>query len=254
MTKPVSDGGLGFTFKWNMGWMHDTLAYFALDPVHRRFHHDQLTFAMLYEYSEHFIMPLSHDEVVHLKGSLFRKMPGDEWQKLANLRLLLAYMFTRPGKKLLFMGTELAPWTEWNHDASLDWHLLDDPQRAAFVAFRRRARVALQARTGVLARRPELGRLPLDRRRRSSENSVISYVRRAGDVARGRRAQPHAGAARALSHRCSDGRPVRRAAVERRRAMGWQRLRRFDRVSTRAVAVPRLRAIGRARRCRRSAR
>ncbi len=116
VTTPIRDGGLGFTFKWNMGWMHDTLTYFSLDPVHRRFHHDQLTFAMLYEYSERFIMPLSHDEVVHLKGSLLNKMPGDEWQKLANLRLLLAYMFTRPGKKLLFMGTELAPWTEWNHD------------------------------------------------------------------------------------------------------------------------------------------
>ena len=100
----MSDGGLGFTFKWNMGWMHDTLEYFAHDPIHRRFHHDQLTFAMLYEYSEHFIMPLSHDEVVHLKGSLFRKMPGDEWQRFANLRLLLAYMFTRPGKKLVVHG------------------------------------------------------------------------------------------------------------------------------------------------------
>src|SRR4029077_12176218 len=110
VTNSVNHGGLGFTFKWNMGWMHDTLTYFALDPIHRRFHHDQLTFAMLYEYSERFIMPLSHDEVVHLKGSLLNKMPGDEWQKLANLRLLLAYMFTRPGKKLLFMGMELGTW------------------------------------------------------------------------------------------------------------------------------------------------
>ena len=135
VTKPVAEGGLGFTFKWNMGWMHDTLGYFSKDPIHRRFHHDQLTFAMLYEYTERFIMPLSHDEVVHLKGSLFDKMPGDEWQKLANLRLLLSYMFTRPGKKLLFMGTELAPWNEWNHDTSLDWHLRDDPRRAAFQSF-----------------------------------------------------------------------------------------------------------------------
>ncbi|MEO6879279.1 MAG: 1,4-alpha-glucan branching protein GlgB, partial [Gemmatimonadaceae bacterium] len=127
VTTPVSEGGLGFTFKWNMGWMHDSLSYFGLDPIHRRFHHDQITFAMLYEYSERFIMPLSHDEVVHLKGSLLGKMPGDAWQQLANLRLLLAYMFTRPGKKLLFMGTELAPWTEWNHDTSLDWHLRTDP-------------------------------------------------------------------------------------------------------------------------------
>src|SRR5215218_8676660 len=135
VTTPVNEGGLGFTFKWNMGWMHDTLTYFSLDPIHRRFHHDQLTFAMLYEYNEHFVMPLSHDEVVHLKGSLIQKMPGDEWQKLANLRLLLTYMFTRPGKKLLFMGAELAPWTEWNHEASLDWHLRDEPRRAAFGRF-----------------------------------------------------------------------------------------------------------------------
>src|SRR5207249_7799617 len=135
VTTPVADGGLGFTFKWNMGWMHDTLVYFSKDPVHRRFHHDQLTFAMLYEYSERFVMPLSHDEVVHLKGSLLSKMPGDEWQQLANLRLLLAYMFTRPGKKLLFMGTELAPWTEWNHETSLDWRLRDDARRAALESF-----------------------------------------------------------------------------------------------------------------------
>ncbi|HMA25074.1 MAG TPA: 1,4-alpha-glucan branching protein GlgB, partial [Gemmatimonadaceae bacterium] len=135
VTTPVNEGGLGFTFKWNMGWMNDTLKYFSHDPVHRRFHQDELTFAMLYEYSERFIMPLSHDETVHLKGSLLSKMPGDEWQKLANLRVMLAYMFTRPGKKLLFMGTELAPWTEWNHDASLDWHLRDVPNRAAFGRF-----------------------------------------------------------------------------------------------------------------------
>ena len=131
----IEDGGLGFSFKWNMGWMHDTLEYFAKDPVHRSFHQDQLTFAMLYEYTERFVMPLSHDEVVHMKRSLLDKMPGDVWQKLANLRLLLAYLYTRPGKKLLFMGTELAPWNEWNHDESLDWHLRDDPARAGFGAF-----------------------------------------------------------------------------------------------------------------------
>ena len=135
VTKPVSEGGLGFTFKWNMGWMHDTLRYFARDPVYRHFHQGELTFAMVYEYHERFIMPLSHDEVVHLKRSLLDKMPGDLWQKLANLRLLLAYLYTRPGKKLLFMGTELAPWAEWNHDLSLDWHLLTDPARAGFIRY-----------------------------------------------------------------------------------------------------------------------
>ena len=129
VSRPVEEGGLGFTFKWNMGWMHDTLSYLARNPVHRRFHHDEFTFAAIYEDSEHFIMPLSHDEVVHGKGSLLEKMPGDLWQKLANLRLLFAYQYTRPGKKLLFMGAELAPHGEWDHERSLDWHLAADPSR-----------------------------------------------------------------------------------------------------------------------------
>jgi 1,4-alpha-glucan branching enzyme len=131
VTRPIGEGGLGFTFKWNMGWMHDTLAYFERDPIHRRYHQGELTFAMVYENSEHFIMPLSHDEMVHMKGSLYGKMPGDHWQKMANLRALFAYQFTRPGKSLLFMGSELAPPDEWDHDHSLPWHLLEDPSRAA---------------------------------------------------------------------------------------------------------------------------
>ena len=180
VTTPVPEGGLGFTFKWNMGWMHDTLAYFSRDPVHRRFHHDQLTFAMLYEYSERFIMPLSHDEVVHLKGSLFQKMPGDDWQKLANLRLLLGYMFTRPGKKLVFMGTELAPWSEWNHDASLDWHLGDDPRRAAFARYLTRLAVLYREQPALWREDPTWeGFAWIDVADR--ENSVLSYLRRAGD-------------------------------------------------------------------------
>jgi len=135
VTRSVEDGGLGFALKWNMGWMHDTLEYFKKDPVHRKYHYDKITFAMLYEYSENFIMPLSHDEVVHLKGSLLHKMPGDEWQKFANLRTLLTYQFTRPGKNLLFMGTELAPDEEWNHEKSLDWHLGEQPMRAGMACF-----------------------------------------------------------------------------------------------------------------------
>ena len=135
VTRPTRDGGLGFTLKWNMGWMHDTLGYFAREAIHRRWHHDELTFAMLYEHSEHFVNPISHDEVVHGKRSLLCKMPGDEWQKFANLRTLLAYQYTRPGKQLLFMGTELAPHSEWNHDTSLDWHLAGDPARQGLARF-----------------------------------------------------------------------------------------------------------------------
>jgi 1,4-alpha-glucan branching enzyme len=179
VTRSIGDGGLGFTFKWNMGWMHDTLEYFSKDPIYRKHHQDLLTFAMVYEHSEHFIMPLSHDEMVHLKGSLYEKMPGDHWQKLANLRSLLAYQVTRPGKSLLFMGTELAPADEWSHDASLDWHLLDDPSRAAFMAF--------VARLGALYQRlPPLWRedaVPegfewIDASDRAS--SIFSFLRRSG--------------------------------------------------------------------------
>jgi len=130
VTGPVQDGGLGFDHKWNMGWMHDTLAYFALDPVHRRWHHTRLTFAMMYAYSEDYVLPLSHDEVVHGKGSLLGKMSGDRWQQLANLRALYAWMYAHPGKKLLFMGAEFAQPGEWNHEAELPWHLLQDPMHA----------------------------------------------------------------------------------------------------------------------------
>jgi 1,4-alpha-glucan branching enzyme len=135
VTRSVLEGGLGFTFKWNMGWMHDTLQYFGRDPVYRPYHQDDLTFAITYEYSERFLMPLSHDEVVHGKGSLLGKMAGDEWQKFANLRLLLAYQYTRPGKKLLFMGTEIAQEREWSHERSLDWHLAEQPLRAGLGKF-----------------------------------------------------------------------------------------------------------------------
>jgi 1,4-alpha-glucan branching enzyme len=130
VSRPTYVGGLGFGFKWNMGWMHDTLAYFQHDPVYRRYHHHQLTFSLMYAFSENFVLPLSHDEVVHGKGSLVSKMPGDRWQKLANLRALYAYMWAHPGKKLLFMGGELAPNEEWSESRSLDWWLLEHPEHA----------------------------------------------------------------------------------------------------------------------------
>ena len=127
VSRPAHLGGLGFGLKWDMGWMHDTLAYFERDPIYRKFHHNLLTFRMIYAYHENFVLPLSHDEVVHLKGSLIQKMPGDEWQRFANLRLLYGYMYAQSGKKMLFMGDEFGQTHEWAHDGSLDWHLLQEP-------------------------------------------------------------------------------------------------------------------------------
>ena len=127
VSAPVADGGLGFSFKWNMGWMHDTLEYMATDPLYRSYHYDRMTFGLVYAFSERFVLPLSHDEVVHGKGSLLNKMPGDDWQQMANLRAYYGFMWTHPGKKLLFMGCEFAQPAEWNHDISLNWGLLDQP-------------------------------------------------------------------------------------------------------------------------------
>ncbi|RZT91983.1 1,4-alpha-glucan branching protein GlgB [Rivibacter subsaxonicus] len=152
VSRPVSMGGLGFHYKWNMGWMHDTLKVFQKDPIHRRHHHNELSFSLVYAFDENFILPLSHDEVVHGKGSLINKMPGDAWQQFANLRALLGWQWTHPGKKLLFMGCEFAQRREWNFDAALDWHLLDDARHRGIQQWVRdlnrlyRERPALHAR------------------------------------------------------------------------------------------------------------
>jgi 1,4-alpha-glucan branching enzyme len=182
VSRPVHDGGLGFGYKWDMGWMHDTLEYMAREPVHRKFHHDELTFRSVYAFSENFVLPLSHDEVVHGKRSLLDRMPGDPWQKFANLRLLLGWMFAQPGKKLLFMGSELAPWSEWSHERGLDWSLLDEPAHAG-------VRLWVETLNGLYRERPALHALDCEPagfewiEGGDRENSVLSFLRRGGPEA-----------------------------------------------------------------------
>ena len=167
VSRPIYAGGLGFGFKWDMGWMNDTLKYMATDPVYRGYHHNQLTFRGMYQYTENFVLPLSHDEVVHLKGSLLSREPGDVWQQFANLRLLVANLFTQPGKKLLFMGGEFGQWHEWNARlVSLDWHLLDWPSHKGVLQLVDDAQPAVPVGAS-----PARGRLPavrvrVDRRQR----------------------------------------------------------------------------------------
>ncbi len=166
VTRPTHLGGLGFDFKWNMGWMNDTLSYMRHDPVHRRYHHDLLTFGLLYAFSEHFVLPLSHDEAVHGKGSLLGKMPGDRWQRLANLRTYLAFQYTQPGKKLLFMGGEFAQEREWNHDAGLDWTLAERSGPCRHAADAARPQPALSLTALPASPRYRRPRLSLDRLQR----------------------------------------------------------------------------------------
>jgi 1,4-alpha-glucan branching enzyme len=180
VSQPVYAGGLGFGYKWNMGWMHDTLRYMAHEPVHRRWHHSDLTFGLLYAFSENFILPLSHDEVVHGKGSLLSKMPGDPWQRFANLRAYYGFMFAHPGKKLLFMGAELAQEREWNHDRALDWHLLDRAEHRGVQTLIRDLNTAYRTI-------PALHLFDCEERgfewieANDSDDSIIAFLRRGAD-------------------------------------------------------------------------
>ncbi|MFM7077371.1 MAG: 1,4-alpha-glucan branching protein GlgB [Planctomycetaceae bacterium] len=180
VSRPTWLGGLGFSLKWNMGWMNDTLRYMRHDPVHRKYHHDELTFSLIYAFHENFVLPLSHDEVVHGKGALVDQMPGDAWRRFANLRLLYGYMWCHPGKKLLFMGGEFGQWREWNFDASLDWHLLEQPAHAGLS----RCVADLNA---LVRREPALHELDCDGRGfewvdcHDWQHSVLAFLRRADD-------------------------------------------------------------------------
>ena len=180
VSRPAWLGGLGFAMKWNMGWMNDTLEYFGRDPIHRHFHHDQLTFGLLYAFTENFVLPFSHDEVVHGKGSLLARMPGDEWQRFANLRLLYTYMYTYPGKKLLFMGQEFGQGTEWNAGAQLDWYVLDYP-------FHRGVQALVRDLNQLYRDDPALHGHEFEWQGfewidcHDSAQSVLSYLRRGGD-------------------------------------------------------------------------
>ena len=183
VSHPTYTGGLGFGFKWNMGWMHDTLLFMSKAPVHRRYHHHNLTFGLLYAFSENFVLPLSHDEVVHGKGSLLGKMPGDRWQKFANLRAYFGFMWGHPGKKLLFMGGEFGQEREWNHDASLDWHLLEDGYHKGVQSLIRDLNGAFRSIPALHERDTEAGGfqwLVAD----DAENSVIAWLRRGRDEER----------------------------------------------------------------------
>ena len=179
VTRPTYMGGLGFTLKWNMGWMHDMLNYMSLDPVYRRYHQNNITFSLMYAYNENFVLPLSHDEVVYGKRSLLSKMPGDVWQQFANLRALYGYMWGHPGKKLLFMGGEFGQWLEWNYTQSLDWHLLEPPNDARHAQLQQYLRDLNQ----LYQREPALSELDYDPAGFSwidfhdSDNSVVSFMR-----------------------------------------------------------------------------
>jgi 1,4-alpha-glucan branching enzyme len=180
VSRPTYNGGLGFGFKWDMGWMHDSLVYFRKDPIHRRYHQNDITFRAIYQFTENFVMPLSHDEVVHGKGALLEQMPGDDWRKFANLRLLLAWQWACPGKKLLFMGTEIAQRQEWSHERSLDWHVLQWDSHQGISRW-------VQTLNAIYRREPAMSRNDCDPAgfewvdASDADNSVLSFFRKGDD-------------------------------------------------------------------------
>jgi 1,4-alpha-glucan branching enzyme len=177
VSRPTNHGGLGFGMKWNMGWMHDTLEYFKKEPIFRKYHHGELTFSMLYAFTENFVLSLSHDEVVHGKGSIFGKMPCDDWQKWANLRLLYAYMFGHPGKKLLFMGNEFGQWGEWQHENSLDWNVMQYSQHGGIQSL-------VRDLNALMRREPALHRFDFEHygfewiNHGDWQNSILAFLRK----------------------------------------------------------------------------
>ncbi len=180
VSRPVDWGGLGFGYKWNMGWMHDTLDYMSKDPIHRRHHHGNILFGLHYAFSENFILPLSHDEVVHGKRSILGRMPGDQWQRFANLRAYYGFMFAHPGKKLMFMGQEFAQDTEWNHDISLPWHLTDRPEHAGVQRLVRDLNTLYRGTPGPAPARLRPGRLRVAGHRRRQQQS-FAWLRKGRD-------------------------------------------------------------------------
>ena len=217
VSRPIREGGLGFSFKWNMGWMHDTLHYMEDDPVYRAWHHNDMTFGLIYAFAENFVLPLSHDEVVYGKGSLIPRCQAIDWQRFANLRAYFGFMWGHPGKKLLFMGGEIAQEREWSHDGECDWDVLDDPSRRGVQRWCATSTASMRASrhcTSVI----RVHGLPLGDRRRPGELGVrVPALWRRGVLAGAGGLQHDAGAAVRLSDRRAAPRSLARAAQHRRR-------------------------------------
>ena len=254
VTRPTHLGGLGFGFKWNMGWMHDSLDYMSHEPIYRQYHHHQMTFSMMYAYSENYVLPISHDEVVHGKGSLLRKMPGDRWQQLANLRAYLAFMWAHPGKQLLFMGSEFGQESEWAESRSLDWWLTDNPDHRGVQTMVSDMNAVYRDSPALWSQDVDPQRLPVDRRQRRRQQRVLLPALGLRRVGPGVHRQLLGRPARGLPGRPAERRPLGRGAQHRRRVVRRQRRRQPRRASrptgTAGTASPPRRRCG----CRRWAR